>query len=309
MSQPFVSVVIPGKNAEKTLKKCLDSVMTLNYPCYEVIFVNDGSIDSTVDILNTYKNIKVITTNGVGPSIARNMAVTLAAGEYVAFTDADCIVNKDWLSELLKGFKDEKTAGVGGIQKSPDDETYFGSMVQEFLSIFGFIGDYLKSGREFIQTKHNPSCNVMYRKSILVEVNGFRAGLWPGEDVELDYRITKRGYKLVYSPLAIVYHYRSSNLKGFSHMMFRYGRAQGILVALHGFFRLVQSVPVFLIILFTICVYNFYIGFFVSLTISLIILAKFIRNSNFCILFKLGLISIWFWNIGFLKGLFEFKNH
>ena len=105
------------------------------------------------------------------------------------------MVDRRWLTELEKGFDNPDVAGVGGDQKSPEDETERGRLIQEFLKTIGFITDYIKTNAEMKETTHNPSCNSAYRKSILEEVGGFDETLWPAEDVELDLKIHRLGYK------------------------------------------------------------------------------------------------------------------
>ncbi len=306
MNYPKVSIIIPAKNAQNTIQKCLDSILNLNYKNFEVIVVNDGSIDDTEKILKTYNNIKVITTKDTGPSSARNIAIEHASGEFIAFTDADCIADTEWINELLGEFLTETTAGAGGSQKSPKDETEFGRKIQEFFKIFGFVSDYIKSGCKTRQTTHNPTCNVMYRKSVLIELGGFLEGLWPGEDVELDYRIKKKGYGLIFNPAAIVYHYRVDNFKGFCRMMFNYGRAQGQLFRKYGFFRIIHFVPLFVFIFLAAFLHNFFFGLFVFILIGVYLFIKLLYNpKNTLFMLCFSAIGISSWNLGFLYGLFK----
>lgn len=306
MNIPFISVIIPARNAQRTIKKCIDSVLNLNYPSFELIVVNDGSSDDTTKILAGYPQVKILDTPGVGPSQARNMALKQAQGEFVAFTDADCIVDSNWLRELLRGFEDERVVGVGGIQRSPQDESIFAKQVHDFLSIFGFVAEYMQSANNICKTKHNPSCNVMYRASVLRELGGFREDLWPGEDVELDYRINKKGYLLKFNPEAVVYHYRPANLGDFSKMMFRYGKAQGRLVRRYGFFRGLHLVPVIICVLFLISYLNVYCSLILFLCIfSAVIIRLILKSRKVIPIFILFLSSVICWNIGFVKGLFS----
>jgi len=97
------------------------------------------------------------------------------------------------------------------------------------------ISDYARQKPGLYETIHNPSCNSIYRTEVLKKINGFLPGLWPGEDIELDYRIRKSGGRIVCNSRAEVRHYRPKNLLVFCKMMFRYGRAQGVLVRRYGF--------------------------------------------------------------------------
>jgi cellulose synthase/poly-beta-1,6-N-acetylglucosamine synthase-like glycosyltransferase len=309
--KPTVSIIVPVKNGEKTLKKCIDSILNLNYPNYELIIVNDGSTDNTQKILEEYKDkIKIINTQGVGPSKARNLAVKQAKGELVAFTDSDCIVDKEWLNELVKCFKiEENLAGVGGEQLSPQDESNFGKIVNNFMHSIGII-EYVKDEKEVVFTQHNPTCNSIYKKEVFEKLGGFKEGLWPGEDVEFDYRVTKTGYKLLFNPKAIVYHYRPQNIKKFIKMMYKYGKVQGILVKMYGFFRKIHFVPfvIFsnLILLILLAKFNYKLSFFLLFFYIFLILFYLALKSKSVIewlkFIMLFFITIFFWNIGFVVG-------
>jgi len=193
-------------------------------------------------------SLQVMRVGQGGPSRARNLGIEAASGELVAFTDADCIVDHHWLMELENGFTAPDVAGVGGDQKSPDDETETGRLLQEFMKTIGFMTGYIKIGAKMKETVHNPTCNSMYRKKVLEEVNGFDEALWPGEDVELDLKIKRRGYKLIFNPEAVVAHYRPKTYRDFAKMMRRYGASQWYLVKKYGFFRKLHFVPIALFI-------------------------------------------------------------
>ncbi|HBU68876.1 MAG TPA: hypothetical protein DEE98_00655 [Elusimicrobia bacterium] len=250
-NNPLVSVIIPAYNSEATVAKCLDSVLSQDYKNIELIVVDDGSTDSTPAILSSYEQrpgVKVIKVINGGPSKARNLGIQYSKGEFLAFTDADCIVKADWITRLLECFNSDAVAGAGGDQLSPPDETGFGKTVNDFMRAIGFISDYIKdkAGGPAKVVSHNPTCNVMYRREIISKLGAFLEELWPGEDVELDYRIIKAGHRLLYTPGAVVYHYRPKTLALFSKMMNRYGYAQAFLVKKYGFWRVLHFVPVIL---------------------------------------------------------------
>jgi glycosyltransferase involved in cell wall biosynthesis len=313
--KPKISIIVPAKNAVLTLAKCIGSLKALDYQDFEIIIVDDGSTDTTRDIIKGFSGVTLITTGGVGPSKARNLGIEKATGEYIAFTDADCVVEKNWLSELLNGFtltpipySLSSVVAVGGDQKSPDDDSAFGKTVHGFLKAIGFVADYVKSGGGMpVETKHNPSCNVMYKTEVLKQSGGFLENLWPGEDLELDYRLKKKGCTFLYNPGAVVYHYRTSDMKGFKRMMFSYGRVQALLARMYGPFRFIHFVPVFVLTAIVL-----------SLTLPLIVLVLsaaflFIGWSYMAmksksikvgfIYLRLLIVTLVYWNLGFARGL------
>ena len=120
----------------------------------------------------------------------------------------------------------------------------------------------------------------MYRRKILQEVGGFEEGLFPGEDVDLDLKITNRGYKLIYNPGALVAHYRPGTYSGYARMMRRYGQSQWPLVRKYGMFRKIQAVPV-------------------ALALGLVlVLAVFMYSPALLILFCIPLVGILLWFLG-----------
>ena len=92
-----ISVIIPVYNAEKTIRRCLESIMSSEYEEYEVILIDDGSTDNSVSIISEFANrnrrIKIFTQPNSGPSAARNKGLTLAEGEIIAFVDSDDYVD------------------------------------------------------------------------------------------------------------------------------------------------------------------------------------------------------------------------
>ncbi len=308
--KPFISIIIPAKNTQDTLKRCLDSILNLNYRDYEIIIINDGSTDETGKILLGYHGIKIVTTAGIGPSRARNMAVEFASGEFIAFTDADCIVDKDWLEELLAGFNCYPgAASCGGRQELPDDASGFQKKVFLLMNKIGFVTDYMRRGEDrIIEVSHNASCCVMYKKDIFLKAGGFLEDFWPGEDVELDYKLKKTGCKLVFNPKAVVYHYRVDSQKNFLKMMYRYGWSQGVLVRRHKkIFRTIQLVPFISVLLLYMAALLLLSG-----KIGIIILFIFVVFSVMLMLFgfdlsmlSLAVLGIVHWHKGFIKGIFR----
>src|SRR5439155_10691382 len=95
-----VSVVVCTFNGERTLRPCLEGLMALRYPDFEVIVVNDGSTDSTLAIASEY-DVWVISTENGGLATARNLGMRAATGEIVAYLDDDAQPDRDWLRYLV----------------------------------------------------------------------------------------------------------------------------------------------------------------------------------------------------------------
>ena len=286
---PKISVIIPVKGEWPHLEACMRSILNSSYLNFDIIVVDDGLSDETLLSLEKYKDkLRILASDGRGPSYARNLAVKNTDAEFIAFTDSDCIVDKDWLINLFDGFKKNPDAvSCGGKQELPRDAGDFEKKVFLFMEKIGFLTDYLRRTRnnDIIEVNHNASCNVMYEKDVFLKEGGFLESLWPGEDVEFDYRLSKKEYKMVFNPKAIVYHYRPKDLKSFSKMMYQYGRAQGFLVREYGIFRKIQFLPLFsavflLSLLMLILFQKMLLALYILLSVILITFYYFRLNLN-----------------------------
>ena len=313
-----VSIVIPVKNNADMLEKCLKSIRDLDFPMedLEVIIVDGYSTDNSVEIAKKY-SCKIIFEDRGTISYARDLGVKMSSGEFIAFTDADCIVDKNWIKELLKCFTEEKIAAVGGPNITPENESDFGKAVGEVFEFFSKAGArYGFKARDVVEIYHNPTCNVMYRKKVLEEVGGFNHDLITVDDEELDYRIRKKGYKILFTPKAIVYHYRRRDWKSFAKMSYNYGVGRMQAIKLHRemgrWFHYVPMATLVLIpsllflslfskLFLILALSAAFLSFISVFSASLYLYAK--KRRNFLRYF--GLISIWLigYALGMLRGL------
>ncbi len=313
MINKLVSIIIPTKNNGDIIEKCLSSIEELDYPKdeIEIIIVDGHSTDDTVEIAKKY-GCKVVYEDVGTRGGACNVGIKTAKGEFIAFTDADCVVPKDWLKNLIEHFNSEKIASVGGPNITPEDDTEFAKCVGEVLlflskpgSRYGLVAD------KVTETFHNSGCNVAYRKKVIEEAGWFNEKLITCEDEELDYRIIEKGYNILYTPKAKVYHYRRPTWKGFLKQAYKYavGRMQAIklywkmgkwyhyivpalILAIIVLFALSPFKPASLLAAFSILVIG---GIGIGL-MSLYLGAK-TKMSDF--LTYCVLIAIWFWGSGF----------
>lgn len=115
MSNPTISVIIPAYNVEKTIKRTIDSVLKQTFSDWEIIIINDGSTDSTVEIISQISSTKLsfISCSNTGlPAATRNRGLELANGEYIAFLDADDLWSPDKLELQLKAMLANPQAGL-----------------------------------------------------------------------------------------------------------------------------------------------------------------------------------------------------
>lgn len=315
MINPLVSIIIAVKNGEDTLEECLNSIMSLEYDNYETIVVNDGSTDKTSSILNEYVDkIKVIKNNSSrGPSYSRNKGARVGNGKYIAFTDVDCVVEKDWITQLVICFEKYPDAvSCGGVQGIPKSASHFEKKVFTVFKKAGFITDYMRDKKTNVieEVDHNASCNVIYKKDVYLKMGGFALDLWPGEDVEFDYRLKRNGYKVYYNSLAKVYHHRPKNYKSFLRMMYRYGSSQAILIKNYKIFRKIHLVPFGILLLVCITVLGIvYNGLFVlsSLLFLSSIFLLMVLSFDFY-LFFLSISGVIYWNMGFFLSYLSLKK-
>lgn len=101
-----ITVIVPTYNREKTIKRCLDSILNQSYPVFEIIVVDDGSTDKTLDILCREYSTKtvVIKQNHKGAQAARNEGIKAARGEYIVFLDSDDVLTKESILDRIKVF-------------------------------------------------------------------------------------------------------------------------------------------------------------------------------------------------------------
>jgi glycosyltransferase involved in cell wall biosynthesis len=225
---PKVTVVVACYNGGRTLQPCLDSLVRLNYPSYEVIIVDDGSTDITPQVASLYKNFRCIRQQHQGLSVARNAGIFGGDGEVVAFTDADCRADEDWLYYLVGDLLKGSFVGVGGHNFLPPDDSAVAAAV---MVSPGGPAHVMLTDR---QAEHIPGCNMAFYKWALAEIGGFdpifhRAG----DDVDVCWRLQQRGYRLGFSPPGFVWHYRRSTVAAYLRQQSGYGEAEAMLVRRH----------------------------------------------------------------------------
>ena len=215
----MVSVVIPAYNAEKTIAACLDSLMKQDYSGdYEVLVVDDGSADSTPDIVSGYERVRLIKQANAGPAAARNKGAAAAKGEIILFTDSDCVPEGNWIKEMVNPFKDNRdVVGVKGRYRTKQREATARFVQFEYEDKYRYMqkDKYI----DFIDTY-----SAGFKREIFLEMRGYDTE-FPvacAEDVELSFRLSKKGYKMIFNPNAVVYHIHPARLKDYLRKKYKF---------------------------------------------------------------------------------------
>ena len=226
---PKVSVIVACYEGERTLRACLDSLDKLNYADYEVILVNDGSTDGTARIAALHPQLRYFEhKKNLGLSVARNTGIAAATGEIMAFTDADCRADEDWLYYLVGDLLDSEFAGIGGHNFLPPDDS---SVAAAVLVSPGGPAHVMLTDR---RAEHVPGCNMAFYKWALEDMGGFDPIFTKaGDDVDVCWRVQQRGHKIGFSPAGFVWHYRRSTVPAYLKQQSGYGEAEALLVRKH----------------------------------------------------------------------------
>lgn len=234
-----VSLVVPVRNAVRTLDACLASLAQLEPRPIEIVLVDNGSTDASPERLHAFARttssppITVVTEPRPGVTFARNAGVRASRGDIIAFTDSDCAVDRAWLSYLMKPFSDDRVGAVAGrIVAAPSRNTY-----ELFCGLYTLQSP--AAGRMHDRwTPYEggfPTANLAVRRAILDQVGGFDERIAvSGEDYDLCARIYQQGWTIAYTPEAIVQHHHRTTLGGVTRQSFGYGLGHAYLLRRHG---------------------------------------------------------------------------
>ncbi len=176
---PKASVIVAAYNSAATIGACLESLKALHYPDYETIVVDDGSTDATAQIVEASQT-RLIRGEHRGLGAARNAGIDAAAGEIVAFLDADARADADWLYHLVEAITRRNAAAAGGPNFAPHND-------DAYARAPGIPREVRGPGDELTQLC---GCNMAITKSALGEVGGFDTSfLTAGDDVDLSWRL------------------------------------------------------------------------------------------------------------------------
>jgi len=218
MEQGKVSFIIVNWNGIKTVAECLDSVLGQSYKYYEIIFVDNHSTDGSAQLVNTrYRPDKFISLGrNYGYAEANNIGLRQAKGEYLALVNNDAVLDKNWLLKAVGVLEEDKSQVVGSVASkiiNYHQPTLIDTAGVEYFG-FGAGWDYKglpADSKEVNQRKEvfGPCATAaLYRKQLIDELGLFDPRYFIYfEDTELAFKLRLFGYKCIYEPEAVCYHY------------------------------------------------------------------------------------------------------
>lgn len=221
---PFISIVVPAYNEQKCIGRCIEALLKQDYPLErrEIIVVDNNSTDSTPQIVTGYSGVTLLFEREiVGPAAGRNRGIQHANGEIVAFTDADCVPEPNWLTHLIAPLANPEVVGTVGIVQ-PLAES---GLISEFVADLNPIGSHEIDRLWYIVT-----ANAAFRRQALLDVGLFNPRLFTGEDVDLGLRLQFGQYgRIEGAPDAVIRHPFPNTWQELSERFRRYGYSEILL--------------------------------------------------------------------------------
>ena len=190
----LISVIIPVLNEEKVIGECLDSLVrqTLTADRFEVIVVDNGSVDRTCEITKAYErslNLKLLQKRNAHISALRNLGASCARGAFLAFLDADCLAPSNWLSRAVELLRRGDGGVIGAFYTIPEGSSWLAK------AWYGQMATH-KQGR----VSYVPSGTLVISRNVFSSIGGFDETIPTSEDYELCQRVAAAGYDVLAFP-------------------------------------------------------------------------------------------------------------
>ena len=304
----FFSIIIPVHNRPDEIKELLESLAISEYNSpFEIIIVEDGSsitCKQEIEVFSDQLNIRYYYKENTGPGDSRNFGMRLAKGDYFIIFDSDCIIPKEYLTEVENELTDNYVDCFGGSDAALESFSDIQKAINFAMTSFITTGG-IRGGSEKI-TKFQPrSFNMGISKIAFESSNGF-GNIHPGEDPDLSIRLWKLGYETRLFPKAFVYHKRRIDWNKFSIQVNKFGKARPILNSwypeysrLTYFFPTIFVIGVYFSIVFLAFGYTLPIVSYIFYFLLILVTAT-VQNKSF----KIGFLSL----IAVFKQFFGYGN-
>jgi cellulose synthase/poly-beta-1,6-N-acetylglucosamine synthase-like glycosyltransferase len=221
--QPLISVIVPVRDGESTVADCLDAILATDYPAdrREILVVDNGSTDGTAAQIRA-RPVHYLHEPRPGVSNARNRGIAESTGEILAFVDADCVVEPQWLAELARAFEDPGVGAVAGdLQHAPPTTPAERQAAR-------LLGNWQQ-----FAFNSNPAypitANAAYRRDVLDRIGPFDPNMTRAQDVELGLRFQQHGgLRLAYAERATARHRNRTTQLGFFRQQLGWAYGAGL---------------------------------------------------------------------------------
>lgn len=308
------SIIVPVYNRPQEIDELLESLTQQDFQDdFEVIVVEDGSTDSSVEVVKKYTNslqINYFFKENSGAGASRNYGMERANGNYFIILDSDVIVPTQYLTEVSKALKDNFTDAFGGPDAAHPNFTSLQKAINYSMTSFLTTGG-IRGKKKGVGKFQPRSFNLGLSKAAFEKTNGF-SKLKVGEDIDLTFRLWEHGFKTQLIERAFVYHKRRSTIKQFFKQTFAFGTARPVLNKRYpDTAKITYWFPSLFIIGFDIGIIAAIFGYWQISTVyglyfMLIFLDALIQNKNIVVAF-LSIITTFTQHLGYGLGFLESK--
>lgn len=238
MHLPRVSIIVPSYNEGVVIESSIRSLLNLQYPALEILVIDDGSSDDTLERAKRYNGrhgstvVRVETKPNGGKGDALNFGIKLATGEFVLTVDADSRLEPASLLYAVQHFKKPEVAAVAGNVKVGNRHNMLTKM--QALEYIEGLNLVRRSQGYFSAVNIIPGPLGLFRRSILNEIGGYELDTF-AEDCDITIKLLIHGYKIEYEPYAITWTEAPETMRDFFKQRYRWTR--GILQSLKKHYR------------------------------------------------------------------------
>lgn len=219
LSSPFVSIIIPCRNEELFIAKCLDSILATTYPIQrlEILIVDGASEDATSTIIALYQKkypfIRILKNQKKIIPVAMNIGITHAKGEIIMKMDAHTTYRRDYITKCIAYLKNYHVDNVGGVLiNRPRGNGFIPRSIALCLSHrFGSGNSYFKTGTDQVRFVDTVAFGC-YPKKVFTRIGLYNEQLVRSSDMELNTRLKNAGGKILLAPDIIGYYYADPSL-------------------------------------------------------------------------------------------------
>lgn len=232
----LMTIIVPFRNASSTLQACLDALLAQCFPNAEFILVDNNSSDESREIALKFHNdhplmpMKILVEPKPGTSVARNLGAREARGDWLVFTDSDCIPDTGWLRDLATVMPCESTIGAiaGSIHPAPTESVigrFLGLYILPANAVHRILNSYTLTDGGF------PTANLAVRSSVFLSIGGFDETIpYYGEDHDLCRRIYRAGYGIMAITNAVVRHIHRDRISQLVRQSYGFGTSHSLLM-------------------------------------------------------------------------------